>query len=61
MLEARARARTARRGSAVLRQAVARAIAAGTLNGDETLPATMRLQIAGLNLDVNFDGEVKLA
>ena len=43
-----------------IEQAVAKAIAARTINGSETLAATMRLQIPGLKLDVNFDGEVKL-
>jgi hypothetical protein len=43
-----------------IEQAVAKAIAAQTIGGGETLPATMRLQIAGLQLDVTFDGEVKL-
>ena len=27
---------------------------------DETLPATMRLQVPALNLDLSFDGEVRL-
>ena len=43
-----------------IEQAVAKAIAARTISGGETLPATMRLQIPGLQLDVNFDGEVRL-
>jgi hypothetical protein len=43
-----------------IEQAVAKAIAARTISGSETLPATMRLQIPGLQLDVNFDGEVRL-
>ena len=43
-----------------IEQAVAKAIAARTINGGETLPATMRLQIPGLQLDVNFDGEITL-
>ncbi len=43
-----------------IEQAVAKAMAARTISGGETLPATMRLQIPGLKLDVNFDGEVKL-
>jgi len=30
------------------------------MGGNETLAATMRLQIPGLQLDVNFDGEVRL-
>jgi Family of unknown function (DUF6494) len=43
-----------------IEQAVAKAMAARTISGGETLPATMRLQIPGLQLDVNFDGEVRL-
>lgn len=43
-----------------IEQAVAKAIAARTIGGGETLPATMRLQIAGLQLDVHFDGEIRL-
>ena len=41
-------------------QAVARAIADGTISGDETLAATMTLQVAGLRLELKFDGEIKL-
>jgi hypothetical protein len=43
-----------------IEHAVARALAAGTIDGSETLPATMSLRIAGLQLDVRFDGEVQL-
>ena len=43
-----------------IEQAVAKAIAARTISGGETLSATMRLQIPGLQLDVMFDGEVRL-
>ena len=43
-----------------IEQAVASAIAAGTINGGETFAATMTLQIAALQLDVRFDGEIKL-
>ena len=43
-----------------IEQAVAKAIAARTISGGETLPATMRLQIPGLQLDVKFDGEITL-
>lgn len=44
-----------------IEQAVARAIAAGSLSGDETLPATMTLKIGALQLEVTFDGEIALA
>ena len=43
-----------------IEQAVARGLASGLITGDETLPATMTLQIAGLELHVRFDGEVRL-
>mgnify|MGYP007022286040 CR=1 FL=1 len=44
-----------------IEQAVAKAIAAGSLAGDETLPATMTLKIGALQLEVTFDGEIALA
>ena len=43
-----------------IEQAVARAIAAKAIGGTETLPAKMTLHIAGLQLDVAFDGEIRL-
>ena len=43
-----------------IEQAVAKAVAAGAIVGTETLPAKMTLQIAGLKLDVQFDGEIRL-
>jgi Family of unknown function (DUF6494) len=43
-----------------IEQAVARGIASGAVQGSETLPATMRLEIAGLKLDVRFDGQIQL-
>ena len=43
-----------------IEQAVAKAIASGALRGSETLPARMTLQVAGLQLDVTFDGDIKL-
>ena len=43
-----------------IEQAVARAIEGGAIGGTETLPAKMTLQIAGLQLDVAFDGEIRL-
>ena len=43
-----------------IEQAVAKAIAARTIGRGETLAATMRLQISVLQLDVTFDGEVRL-
>jgi hypothetical protein len=43
-----------------IEQAVAKAIAARSISGSETLPATMRLQVPALGLDVAFDGELTL-
>ena len=43
-----------------IEQAVARALAAGSVAGTETLAATMTLRIAALNLEVTFDGSVAL-
>jgi hypothetical protein len=43
-----------------IEQAVAKAIAAGRIKGTESFPATVHLQIAGLSLDVKFDGDIKL-
>lgn len=43
-----------------IEQAVAKAIADGTIAGSETIPAKMTLQIAGLKLTVDFDGEIRL-
>ena len=43
-----------------IEQAVARALASGAARGSETFPATMTLQVAGLQLEVKFDGEIQL-
>ena len=43
-----------------IEHAVAKAIAGGSIAGTETLPAKMTLQIAGLKLAVDFDGEIRL-
>ena len=43
-----------------IEQAVEKATAAGAIAGTETFPATMTLQIAGLQVDVKFDGEIRL-
>lgn len=43
-----------------IEQAVAKAIAAGSIQGDANLPATMTLEIPSLNLKVKFDGEIRL-
>ena len=43
-----------------IEQAVAKALAAGAIGGTEAFPARMTLEIAGLKLNVQFDGEVRL-
>jgi hypothetical protein len=43
-----------------IEHAVQKALAAGTLTGAETLPATMTLEIDALRLNVKFDGDIKL-
>ncbi|ABE46619.1 DUF6494 family protein [Polaromonas sp. JS666] len=43
-----------------IEQAVARAQASGAINGTETLPATMTLEVAGVQLKVKFDGDISL-
>lgn len=43
-----------------IEQAVAQAIAARTISGTESFPAKVTLEVAGLQLKVDFDGEIKL-
>lgn len=43
-----------------IEQAVARAMADGSLAGTETLPAKATLEVAGLKLVVDFEGEIRL-
>ena len=43
-----------------IEQAVAKASAEGAITGSETFPAKMTLEIAGLKLNVQFDGEIRL-
>jgi len=43
-----------------IEHAVAKAVAEGAVKGTETLPARMTLEVAGLQLNVQFDGEVRL-
>jgi len=43
-----------------IEQAVAKAIADKTISGTESFPAKMTLEVAGLKLNVSFDGEIKL-
>jgi len=41
-------------------KAVQKAITEGKLKGNEAFPAAMTLTIGKLNLEVKFDGEIKL-
>jgi hypothetical protein len=43
-----------------IEKAVRKAIEDGTLKGDETLPAEMNLKVGKLDLDIHFDGELRL-
>ena len=43
-----------------IEQAVTKATAEGAITGSETFPAKMTLEIAGLKLNVKFDGEIRL-
>jgi hypothetical protein len=42
-----------------IEQAVALAIASGKLKGNETLQAKMVLTVSGVDINVNFDDEIK--
>jgi len=43
-----------------IEQAVAKAVAEGGIAGTESFPATVRLEVPGLTLNVKFDGEIRL-
>jgi len=43
-----------------IEQALAKAIADGSITGNETFAASMTLEVAGLKLKVAYDGEIKL-
>ena len=43
-----------------IEQAVAKAVAGGTIAGTESLPAQVTLEVAGLKLNVKFEGEITL-
>ena len=43
-----------------IEQAVAKAMADGTIRGSESFPASVRLQVAGLAIDVVFEGDIAL-
>jgi hypothetical protein len=43
-----------------IERAVAKAVAANSISGTESFPAKMTLQIAGLDLKVEFSGDIAL-
>lgn len=43
-----------------IEQAVAKAVADAAITGTETFPAKVTLEVAGLKLNVKFDGEIRL-
>jgi hypothetical protein len=43
-----------------IERAVAKATADGSIKGTEAFPAAMTLEIAGLKLNVKFEGEINL-
>ncbi len=44
-----------------IEQAVAQARADGRIGDADSFPATMTLEVAGLKLQVRFDGEIRLS
>ncbi len=43
-----------------IERAVVKALEDGLITGSESFPATMTLEVAGLKVNVKFDGEIKL-
>jgi hypothetical protein len=43
-----------------IEQAVAKATAQGAITGTESFPAKMRLEVAGLEVNVEFSGDITL-
>jgi len=43
-----------------IEQAVDKALAEGAITGTESFPAAVTLEVAGLQLNVKFDGEIRL-
>ena len=43
-----------------IEHAVQQALASGDIKGTESFPAKMTLEIPGLRLNVNFEGEIRL-
>jgi hypothetical protein len=48
------------RSQSEIERAVARALAEGRIKSDAVLPASMRLTINGVGLDITLDGEIGL-
>jgi hypothetical protein len=48
------------RSQTEIERAVAKALADGKIKGDAALPASMRLTINGVGLDITLDGEIRL-
>jgi hypothetical protein len=48
------------RSQTEIERAVARALAEGRIKGDAVLPASMRLTIGDIDLDISLDGEIRL-
>ena len=43
-----------------IERAVIKALEEGRITGSESFPAAVTLEVAGLNLKVKFDGEIRL-
>lgn len=43
-----------------IERAVANALTNGAIKGDEAFPAKVTLVVAGIGIDVSFDGEIRL-
>ena len=43
-----------------IEQAVTKAIESGAIKGTESFPARVTLDVAGLKINVTFDGEIRL-
>jgi uncharacterized protein DUF6494 len=43
-----------------IEQAVTKALGVGAIKGTESFPARVTLDVAGLKINVTFDGEIKL-
>ena len=44
-----------------IEKAVGAAVQSGKLEGNETLPASITLRLGGVDLEVNIEGEIRLA